>query len=472
VTDPALELRGITKRFGSVVALNGAEFVLQQGEVHGLLGENGAGKSTLMHVAYGLVRPDRGTIRVNGQDVAIGSPRDARRLSIGMVHQHFTSIPTLTVRENLWLAAGRYGSPKGGAPPAATNSLAAKLWEGLDPRARVESLPVAAKQRLEILQALATDARILLLDEPTAVLTPAEIEELLALLRSFAAEGGAVVIITHKLDEILSAAARVTVLRRGATVLSGATAGETRESLARSMIGDEGAAPLDRRASVAQPPVATTLVKVRGLEARAGEVVGIAAVEGNGQRPLLRSIAGLEPLAPDGIAEGPVAFIPEDRSTEGLIPSFGLAENLVLGLPADPRWRDGQWLRWKPALARTEELIAEFRIRAAGASVPARTLSGGNQQKLVFARAVESRPRVVVAENPTRGLDVQATAFVHERLRRLAKEGAAVIVYSTDLDEVMAVADRVFVVRANVVTEAPSGADRRRIGAMMLGAVE
>jgi simple sugar transport system ATP-binding protein len=469
VSDPALELRGITKRFGSVVALNGADFVLDQGEVHGLLGENGAGKSTLMHVAYGLVRPDQGTVRVNGRDVTIASPREARRMGIGMVHQHFTSIPSLTVEENLWLAAGRFASPKG-APPAVPDGLPARLWEGLDPRARVEDLPVAAKQRLEILQALATDATILLLDEPTAVLTPAETEQLLALLRSFAADGGAVVIITHKLDEIFSAASRVTVLRRGATVLAGRAALETGQSLARAMIGDEVDSALEQAKSDRRSPSGPVLVQVGGLEARSGEIVGVAAVEGNGQRGLLRSIAGIERLAPNGIVHGPVAFIPEDRSTEGLIPSFGLAENLVLGLPADPRWRDGVWLRWQPAIARTEELIAEFRIRASGAWAPARTLSGGNQQKLVFARAVESRPRVVVAENPTRGLDVQATGFVHDRLRRLATEGAAVIVYSTDLDEVMAMADRVFVVRASVVTEAPPGADRRTIGAMMLGA--
>jgi simple sugar transport system ATP-binding protein len=469
VSDPALELRGITKRFGSVVALNGADFVLDQGEVHGLLGENGAGKSTLMHVAYGLVRPDQGTVRVNGRSVTIASPREARRMGIGMVHQHFTSIPSLTVEENLWLAAGRFASPKG-APPAVPDGLPARLWEGLDPRARVEDLPVAAKQRLEILQALATDATILLLDEPTAVLTPAETEQLLALLRSFAADGGAVVIITHKLDEIFSAASRVTVLRRGATVLAGRAALETGQSLARAMIGDEVDSALEQAKSDRRSPSGPVLVQVGGLEARSGEIVGVAAVEGNGQRGLLRSIAGIERLAPNGIVHGPVAFIPEDRSTEGLIPSFGLAENLVLGLPADPRWRDGVWLRWQPAIARTEELIAEFRIRASGAWAPARTLSGGNQQKLVFARAVESRPRVVVAENPTRGLDVQATGFVHDRLRRLATEGAAVIVYSTDLDEVMAMADRVFVVRASVVTEAPPGADRRTIGAMMLGA--
>ncbi len=469
MSDSALELDGITKRFGSVQALNGADFVLARGEVHGLLGENGAGKSTLMHVAYGLIQPDRGSIRVDGREVTITSPRDARRFGIGMVHQHFTSIPTLSVEENLWLAAGRFGSAMGAPPSAEPGSLRAKLWEGLDPRARVETLPVGAKQRLEILQALAADARILLLDEPTAVLTPAEIDQLLSVLRVFAANGGAVVIITHKLDEVFASADRVTVLRRGEVVLRGERAALTHEGLARAMIGDDAASAVDLPAVPAARPQRSVLARTGELEAMSGEIVGIAAVEGNGQRHLLRSLAGVERRGPDVFALEPVAFIPEDRSTEGLIPRFTLAENLVLGLSTDPRWRQGFWLRWPRAIERTSELLQEFRIRASGPTALARTLSGGNQQKLVFARTVEARPRVVIAENPTRGLDLHATRFVHDRLRSLAIEGAAVVVYSTDLDEVISLADRVFVIRDGKVREAPRGADRLQIGAMMLG---
>jgi simple sugar transport system ATP-binding protein len=470
MTGAALELRGISKRFGSVLALDGADFVLARGEVHALLGENGAGKSTLMHVAYGLLEPDGGSIRIGGQAATLRSPRDARQRGIGMVHQHFTSIPAFTVAENLWLAAGRLGSPMGRPPiVAADEPLRAKLWEGLDPNARVETLPVGAQQRLEVLQALATRADILLLDEPTAVLTPAEVQQLLALLREFAAGGGSVVIITHKLDEVFASADRVTVLRRGRVVLQGNAAEQSRSGLARAMVGES------IPAATAEMPVPRVVgsgpVRARsgGLEARGGEITGIAAVEGNGQRELLRGLAGIGPAAPGQAVEQPVGFLPEDRTTEGLIPRFSLTENMVLGLPNDPRWRRGPWLEWRRATERASALLAEYDVRAAGPNAPARTLSGGNQQKLLFGRMIEGRPAVVVAENPTRGLDLHAAAFVHERLRKLADEGAAVIVYSTDLDEVLSLADRIFVVRRGTVIPAPPGADRLEVGALMLG---
>jgi general nucleoside transport system ATP-binding protein len=469
MTNPALELRGISKRFGSVQALNGADFVLGAGEVHGLLGENGAGKSTLMHVVYGLVRPDQGTIRVRGNEVRIRSPRDARAHGLGMVHQHFTSIPTLTVEENLWLAAGKLGSEQGVPPTSETDTgpLRARLWEGLDPRAKVETLPVGAKQRLEILQALATNARILLLDEPTAVLAPGEVEGLLKLLREFAAGGGSVVIITHKLDEIFSAADRVTVLRHGTVVLVGPRDQQSRAGLARAMVGEQ--AQTEDGAGRDAKPAGPVVLAAPGLELRAREVVGIAAVEGHGQRELLRWLAGVDSPSPSDDPDK-VAFVPEDRSTEGLIPEFSLTENLVLGLSSDPRWRRGTRIRWSEAEARVAEVISEYGIQAAGPSAPARTLSGGNQQKLVFARAIEADPKVVIAENPTRGLDINATRFVHDRLRWIARGGAAVVVYSTDLDEILGLADRILVIRRGAIIEAPRGATRYQIGEMMLGA--
>ncbi len=477
---PLLELVGIAKRFGSVVALDGADFVLGPGEIHGLLGENGAGKSTLMHLVFGLHLPDAGQIRVRGERRSIRSPRDAKALGIGMVHQHFTSVPALTVRENLWLAAGRHGAAVGDPPEAqvagtAAERLRARLWAGLDPGAPADGLPVGAKQRLEILQALATGADILLLDEPTAVLAPPEVRELLALLREFADSGGSAVLITHKLDEVMSAVDRVTVLRRGRVTLSGPISAESPASLAAAMVG---AAAVGELAPPERPAVATTsnddapVVSGGGLEVRRGEIVGIVAVEGNGQRELLRAVAGVGPRSGPMRVVEPVAFIPEDRTTEGLIPNFSLAENLVLGLPNDDRWSRGPWLDWSAATIRMTALLPEFGIRAAGAEAPARSLSGGNQQKVVFARALEARPAVLVAENPTRGLDVHATRFVHDRLRAAAASGVGVLLYSADLDEVLSVADRVVVMARGSVIPVPSGADRERVGALMLGAAE
>jgi simple sugar transport system ATP-binding protein len=470
---PVLELLGIVKTFGPVRALGGVDFTLRSGEVHALLGENGAGKSTLMHIADGMLVPDAGIIRVLGRAVALRSPRDARGLGLGLVHQHFTSIAALTVEENLRLAVGR-GGGAGAAPPA----LPQRLREGLDPGALVEDLPVALRQRLEIVKALASGAGILLLDEPTALLAPSEVEELLALVGAFAGEGGAVALITHKLPEVFDAADRVTVLRHGVVRLTGAVRDETEASLAEAMIGEPvrrppgppaagPAAPPERHSDAPERPIR---VRVGSLTVHAGELVGIAAVEGNGQRELLRAIAGLPGSGrPDVEVRGAVAFVPEDRTTEGLIPALSLTENIVLGSDRDPRWARGQRLDWTAARRHTEELIRAFGVRAPGPGAPAATLSGGNQQKVLLARAIERRPGVLVAENPTRGLDIRATGEVHERLRAAVRDGAAVIVYSTDLDEVLELAERVLVVHRGRVTEAPAGADRRAVGGMMLG---
>lgn len=491
-----LELRDIAKRFGSVAALSGANFTLRRGEIHALLGENGAGKSTLMHVAFGLVRADSGTVQVRGMPARIQSPRDARALGIGMVHQHFTSIPTLSVGENLRLASDRRSALRHG-DQGRMPDLRARLGADLSPRSLVEDLSVGQKQRLEILQAMAADADILLLDEPTAVLAPSEVEEFLELLRSMAESGSSLVLITHKLGEVTAVADRVTVLRRGQVVLSGPAASETAASLARAMIGDawlegdptgeaEGGPrprlprrgvtnevrvryPLGARVGGLEEASAGDREPLVALEVEAGELIGLAAVEGNGQREFLRQLAGLS-LRPGGaIVASPVAFIPEDRTVEGLVPGFSLVENLVLGLQDDPRWRNGIWISWRAARRRTAELLGEFEVQAPGVDAPARSLSGGNQQKLVFARSLEGRPAVVVAENPTRGLDVRATRFVHDRLRQLAVDGAAVVMYSTDLDEVLALATRVVVMRGGQLREAPPGAGRDEVGAMMLG---
>jgi ABC-type uncharacterized transport system ATPase subunit len=482
----ALALAGIHKRFGSVHALRGADFTLLPGEVHALLGENGAGKTTLMRIAAGLLQPDAGVVRVAGLERVGLSPRAARRLGVGMVHQHFTSVPAFTVAENVALAAGW---PVAREPlRRRVEELSGRIGLPLDPDAQVERLSVGLKQRLEILKALAADARILLLDEPTAVLAPAEVDDLLRMVRRFTASGGAAVLITHKLDEALAAADRVTVLRRGEVVLVGELAEQTAASLAAAMVGESGversAAPprrMDSARTSGSPLVRLERLDVaresgfgmavRGvtLSVAAGERVGVAAVEGNGQRELLRAVAGrVHPLRGLREVAEPVAFIPEDRTTEGLIPEMTLTENLVLGSSQGGPWLRGGRIDWRLARARTAALLEEYAVAAPGPWAPAGSLSGGNQQRVVIARELSKGPAVVVAENPTRGLDIRATAAIHARLREVAARGAAVLFHSSDLDEVLALATRVVVARRGELLEPASGAARETIGALML----
>ena len=480
----ALRLEGIEKRYGPVQALRGADFTLVPGELHALLGENGAGKTTLMRVAFGLVRPDRGRIVIAGAERPGLTPREARRRGVGMVHQHFTGIPALSVAENVALSAGW------GVGPARLRqrvlALSERIGLPLDPEARTGSLTVGLKQRLEIVKALAADARILLLDEPTAVLAPGEVADLLEVIRRFTRSGGAAVLITHKLDEALGAADRVTVLRRGEVGLTGPVSNFSPGELAAAMIGELPVAGPRPAPRVIHAAAGGPRVRAEGLEvareggygiavrqasllARAGEIVGIAAVEGNGQRELLRAVAGrMPPLRGRLEVASPVAFIPEDRSLEGLIPDLTLTENAVLGSrPSDP-WIRGGRIDWRAAERRTADLLRDYDVVATGPNAPAGSLSGGNQQRVVVARELSRRPLVVVAENPTRGLDLRATRAIHERLRGAAGEGAAVLVYSSDLDEVLALASRVVVVRRGSVVEPDPAAGRETIGALML----
>lgn len=429
----ALRLEGIRKRFGATVALDGVDLVVRPGSVHALLGENGAGKSTLMQVAVGLLRPDTGTITSGGR--------------MGMVHQHFTSVAALTVWENLALPTDW--------PMRVARDRAAALLSAhgvaLDLDARAGELSVGLRQRLEIQKALASDPRALILDEPTGVLTPPEVEELFRVVKEFTAAGGAVVLITHKLDEAIAHADAITVLRRGRVTATWGTdapgARPVRADLIRAMLGTSDPGTGRSIASSAPGEVVAT---VRGIALRRGEVVGIAGVEGNGQRELLRSIPTL-------------AFIPEDRTTEGLIADFDLTENLAL-VPADR----GGVIDWRALRTRTERAIAAYGIKAEGPDALAGTLSGGNQQKIVVARALQGRSPVVVAENPARGLDVAAAEEIFARLRRAAAEGAAVIFHSPDLDEVLTWADRVLVMAAGEVLVPPAGADRDAIGTLMV----
>ena len=481
---PELELRGIHRKFGSVHALRGADFTLNSGEVHALLGENGAGKTTLMHVAAGLLQPDEGVVLAGGMERPGLSPRVARRLGIGMVHQHFTSVPAFTVSENVALAAGW---------PVAPNALRRRVRETseraglpLDPDARVEHLSVALRQRLEIVKALAAEARVLLLDEPTAVLAPAEIGDLLRVIRRFTSQGGSAVLITHKLDEALAVADRVTVLRRGRVVLTGRTTDTTEAELATAMIGEgagdvrietpasstrEHGVTLVRldRVDVARDAGLGIALRAASLTISAGEIVGVAAVEGNGQRELLRAIAGrIHLLRGLRRVTGPIAFVPEDRTTEGLIPEMTLTENLVLGSSSSEPWIRGRIVDWRAAEARTAALLEELGVVAPGPWIPAASLSGGNQQRVVVGRELSKRPSVVVAENPTRGLDIRAGATIRAWLRRAAAEGAAVVFHSSDLDEVLGLATRVVVARRGVLIEAAPGATRDELGAIML----
>lgn len=474
----ALELREIHKRFGEVVALDGASLAVRPGTVHALLGENGAGKTTLMRVAFGLVAPDAGEVRVGGESRRWRNAAAALAGGVGMVHQHFTLVPAMTVAENVSL--GGRGPFRPAEAAARVRSLAAATGLDTDPDALVRELPVGAQQRVEILKAVARDVRVLILDEPTAVLAPPEVEGLLRWMRGFVARGDrAIVLITHKLREATQVADEVTVLRAGQTVLSGTGADTPRDDVVRAMLGS-GWEPPDGTGIDAMPattgpevlrlhgvavrePHGRTLLHPTTVSVRRGEVVGVAAVEGSGQHALLRLLAArLEPS--EGRAEVPsdVAFVPEDRLRDGAVPGFTLTENLALrGLDS------ARTLPWDDIEGHARAVITQFDVRAPSASTPFRALSGGNQQKFVLGRELTPLPPAIVAENPTRGLDVRAADAVLGGLRRAAAAGAAVVVHSADLDEVLAIADRVWVVHAGVVREVAR--DRAAVGAAMLG---
>ena len=480
---PALALRGINKQFGSIQALEEVDFTLEPGQIHALLGENGAGKSTLMKIAFGLIRPDAGSISISGSTPSLHNPTDARRHGIGMVHQHFTSIPAFTVAENVVLAAGWRVGP--GEASARVRRLGETLGFAIDPALRVSDLSAGLKQRLEVLKALAADARILLLDEPTSVLSPPDAEALLRQIAEFRDRGVSTVLITHKLREAIAIADRVTVLRRGRVVHSGPVAIETPETLARHMLGESPDSsartqPLAKMSgevrlrtqnlAVERLGGSGTGLRAASMTIEAGELVGLAAVEGNGQRELFRAIAKLaSPLSGTLEVKGPVGFIPEDRTAEAVIGGFTLTENLVLSQGKGAPWIRGPWIDWGQAGARTTELIAAFGVRASGASAHAASLSGGNQQRMVVAEALERRPAVLLAENPTRGLDVRASQELMERLRAAAQSGVAVLVHLADLDELLLIASRIVVLSEGHLWEMPAGATRDQIGRRMLG---
>jgi simple sugar transport system ATP-binding protein len=493
-----VQIRGLVKRFGTVTALRGAHLSAQAGEVHGVLGENGAGKTTLLSILAGLLAPDEGEILLEGSRVVIPSPRHARALGVGMVHQHFALVPRLTVLENLMLG---WPGPLFNLPETEVSDRARRLEDETGLRvpldAPVESLGVGERQRVEILKVLLQEPSILILDEPTAVLSPVEVNGFLNLVRSLAARGTAVLMVAHKLDEVLAVAHRVTVLRRGETVLEASRSEVDAPALARAMVGSETAGTLvhlrEARGGAAAPALLTgdpvarlesvTALDTRGvtrltevsLEVYPGEIVGVAGVEGNGQRQLARILAGeLQPDSGTAFVPSDAAFIPQDRRSEGLVEDFDLTENLALRLHRWARYRRGALVDWPALRARSREALATFSIRAEGPETMAGTLSGGNQQRVVLARELEGDPAFLVAENPTRGLDVAGESFVHRTLQALkAREPvpAGVVLISTDLDEILALADRFFVmVRGRLEPVAVGDGLRERLGERMLGA--
>jgi general nucleoside transport system ATP-binding protein len=497
---PVLELRGITKQFPGVLANDHIDFDLRRGEVHALLGENGAGKSTLMSILYGLYTADSGEILMNGKPVTISSPKNAIELGIGMVHQHFMLIPVMTVTENIVLAqepthAGVLFDYDAAAKRV--RELSTSFGLAVDPYARIEKITVGQQQRVEILKALYRGAEILILDEPTAVLTPQEAKELFEIIEGLKSQGKSIVFISHKLNEVLEIADRISVLRRGKLVETIPREGATEAGLARSMVGREVLLRVEKTPAQPGGPLLEVEDLVvqddRGLEAvrgvsfsvRAGEIVGIAGVDGNGQSELIDALTGLRHSSSGHIRLGThelnratarqaldagMGHIPEDRQRRGLVLEFNLAENLVLhDYGREPfsklGWVNPQrWFRWAAGLLR------EFDVRGGGPMTRGGSLSGGNQQKVVVAREVSRDPSVLIAAQPTRGLDVGAIEFVHGRLVEQRDAGKAVLLVSLELEEILSLSDRILVLyEGRIVAELPPEVSEEEVGIAMTG---
>jgi ABC-type uncharacterized transport system ATPase subunit len=494
-----LELRRITKRFGPLVANDSIDLVIEPGEIHALLGENGAGKSTLMNVLYGLYEPDGGEILVNEQPVVFGGPGDAIRAGIGMVHQHFMLVPVFTVAENVVLGY----EPTSGVGLISVKDARSRVKDisdrfgfQVDPDAMVEDLPVGVQQRVEIIKALSRDAEVLILDEPTAVLTPQETDELIAIMRQLREAGTSIVFITHKLREVRAIADRITVIRRG-KVVGSAKPESTEPELASMMVGravdlrvaKDPAEPGDTAFVISD----LTIIDAAGvrqvdnlrLSVARGEILALAGVQGNGQTELTEAIIGLRrPVAGsirlDGkelvgrsvrdVINAGVGFVPEDRSTDGVISSFSVAENLVLNAFTRPPFSRGVALNLAAVATNAQTRMKEFDVRAGSATSPASTLSGGNQQKVVVAREMSRRLRLLIASQPTRGVDVGSIEFIHSRVVAERDTGTPVLIVSTELDEVVALADRIAVMyRGRIVGTVPGDTDRDVLGLMMAG---
>ncbi|HEX6625378.1 MAG TPA: ABC transporter ATP-binding protein, partial [Pyrinomonadaceae bacterium] len=497
-------LRAITKRFGEVLANDHIDIRVEPGTIHAIVGENGAGKSTAMRIAYGFYTADSGEIVVEGEPRQIQTPHDAIRLGIGMVHQHFMLVDTMTVAENIVLGAepGTAAAIDLGKAAREIRKLSDEFRLSVDPNALVENLSVGQQQRVELLKALYRRARILILDEPTAVLTPQEVEEFFAILRRMREQGKTVVIITHKLSEVLAISDEVTVMRDGRVVGRVKTSETDAGALARMMVGRDvllrvekpepkvGGAVLNvERLSVAVHGVERGGLRDVSFAVRAGEIVGIAGVEGNGQTELIEALAGLVPHAQVSGAvefegrditrtgarqrrELGIAHIPEDRHRRGLLLDFDLSENSILGDHyRPPAVTGGVLLNTGGIRGRAMEVIRDFDVRPPNPDLPARALSGGNQQKLIIGREFELRPKLLLVSQPTRGVDIGAIEFIHRKLVSLRDEGCAVLLVSAELEEVTSLADRLLIIyHGRIVGEVdPARATHEEIGLMMTG---
>ena len=496
-----LELEGITKRFGSLVANDGVDLTVEPGEIHCLLGENGAGKSTLMNVLFGMLRADSGDIKVDGKVVDFADPGDAIAQGIGMVHQHFMLVPVFSVAENVVLGfepTKAFGFLDRQAARADIRRLSSEFGLEVDPDAIVEELPVGLQQRVEILKALLRDVSLLILDEPTAVLTPQEIEGLFTIMRSLAASGRSILFITHKLKEVLAVADQITVMRQGRVVGTTTPAESDEEALATMMVGRNvdlvvhktpakpGAGVLELEGLTLADERGLTTVDHVDLTVRAGEVVALAGVQGNGQNELAEALLGLRTIRAGAIRLGGhditgdtprealrsgIAYIPEDRQLEGLVLSLSIADNLVFDMHnIEPYARHGA-RNLTVVRESGETKLHEFDIRATSVEVPVGTLSGGNQQKVVVARELSRPVKLLVAAQPTRGLDVGSIEYVHRRIVEERDRGVAVLLVSSELDEILALADQVAVMfRGRIVGVVPPSVGREQIGLMMAGA--
>jgi len=495
----SLELRGITKTFGSFTANDSINLKVETGQIHAILGENGAGKSTLMNIVYGLLKADSGEILVDGKTVDISNPSDALNVGIGMVHQHFMLIPVFTVAENIMLGHEKSSKLRVldlDQARAAIRDISEDFGLQVDPDAIVETLPVGIQQKVEIIKALIYEAKVLILDEPTAVLTPQETDELLNTMRDLKSKGTSIIFITHKLREVRAVADQITIIRRGKVVA--AVSPETSEAeLASMMVGravdlapekyphEMGSAILEVKNLTVRDALGTAIVKSVNFHVNAGEVLAVAGVQGNGQSELARALINLEDhiegsvlldgkeirgaSIKDSLHAG-IAFIPESRELDGVIGSFSIAENLILDLHEQSPYSKGINLSAKVMQSEAEKRVAEFDIRTQSIMDAVSTLSGGNKQKVVIARELSRPIKVLVASQPTRGLDVGSIEFVHERILAERDAGRGVILFSTELDEVMALADRIAVMyRGEILDIVDSKVTREELGLLMAG---
>ena len=501
---PVLELRGITKRFPGVLANDHIDLSLEKGEIHALLGENGAGKTTLMNILYGLYQPDEGEIFVNGKKLVVHSPTDAISAGIGMVHQHFMLIPVFTVTENVMLG-DEMTKAAGVLDRAAASQRVKKISEAYQlevrPDAYISDLPVGVQQRVEIIKLLYREADILILDEPTAVLTPQEADELFKIMRSLTEQGKSIIFITHKLREVLRAADRITVIRDGKVMGTTTPKRTTENNLASMMVGREVLLRVDKKAAKPGPVVLEVndlkvtddrkhlTVEGVSFDVHAGEVVGVAGVQGNGQTELVKALTGLRQsfsgkiqllgkditqAHPREITELGVAHIPEDRQRDGLVLSFPVADNLVLNSYYHEPFAKGVILQEKKIVSSANEVIRAFDVRTPSAMTTVGSLSGGNQQKVIVARELSRPVKLVVASQPTRGLDVGSIEYIHKQLIARRDQGAAVLLVSSELDEIMQLSDRISVMFRGKIVDILDAkkVTKRDVGLLMAGVVK